>query len=491
MRIPLQRLAGPRAFGLGASLTVTVLLAAGAARAQTPYTGTGWVYQVALPGIWCTNAQGQVGMRGNAHLVRVECSDPRATGRRTIFVNGAAQADGSALIYGAAYQEVGIWDLTNPATPKFTPTGGMWETSHRGTMGADGSLELHIVGNGWGGAIDGLRVEETLKRGPGPILDPTIPYNYTGTIKPPPLNTVELVSDFSQPFAYPKYGSGTCFNQDGQFHATGSFKVRTRSFDTFVLGQQCALDEGWSLANGTTLDWRADLVHLDDNATNCAQLAVSANYAPGYCLNLNQGGDLAFMMKWSALDADYRILWCERLATPLPHSNVTLAVALTRQDPNAVITARVLDKADPSKVLFTHSYVDTPTSDPTLTGAEFEALTGMQISGLSPDAVEPPPTKVKVGALLGLFQYTDGKQPAPAAVWGNLELRTSEIPILGIEGAVRISWPGSATLSYAIQGAPTVQGPWLPVEDQTVPGFQNMTVPANDFMRVFRAVQSP
>jgi len=406
-------------------------------------------------------------------------------------VNGAAQADGSALIYGAAYQEVGTWDLTNPPSPKFTPTGGMWETSHRGTMGTDGSLELHIVGSGWGGAIDGLRVDETLKRGPGAILDPTIPYLYTGTIIPPLLNTVELVSDFNQPFAYPRYGSGTCVNQHGQFHATGSFKVPTGPFDTFVLGPQCAADAGWSLVNGTTLEWRADLVSLDENATNFAQLAISAVYAPGYCLNLSQGGDLAFMMKWSAQDADYRILWCERLAVPLPHSDVTFAVALTRKDPDAVITARVLDKADPNKVLFAHSYVDTPASDTTLTGAEFKALTGMQIPGLSPDALEPPPTKVKVGALLGLFQYTDGKQPTPTAVWDHVDLRRSEIPLLGIEWAVRVSWPAAATISYAIEGGPTVQGPWLPVQVQSPPGFQNLTVPANEFMRFFRAVQAP
>ena len=203
MKRLLHRSAGRRTFGLGAPLTVTLLLAAGAARAQTPYTGAGWIIGVPVPGIWCTNAQAQVGMRGNAHLVRVQCSDPRVTGRRTVFVNGAARADGSALIYGAAYQEVGTWDATGT---NFTATGGMWETSHRGTMGADGSLNLHVVGYGWGGAIDGLRVDETLTRAPGPILDPTIPYNYTGTLKPPPLSTNWVLDDFNGPAT-----SGSCY----------------------------------------------------------------------------------------------------------------------------------------------------------------------------------------------------------------------------------------------------------------------------------------
>jgi len=140
-------------------------------------------------------------------------------------------------------------------------------------------------------------------------------------------------------------------------------------------------------------------------------------------------------------------------------------------------------------VLFAHSYLDTPASDPTLTGAEFEALTGMRITGLFPDTAEPPPTAV--GALSGLFQYTDGHQPAPTAIFDNLELRTSEIPPVGIERAVRLSWPASATINYAVEGAPTVLGPWLPVQDQSCPGFQTQTVPANGEARFFHLIQAP
>ena len=52
------------------------------------------------------------------------------------------------------------------------------------------SLQLSIAGYGSGGNIDGRRIEETLVRtnALGPI-DPTVPYLYAGTIKPPPVST--------------------------------------------------------------------------------------------------------------------------------------------------------------------------------------------------------------------------------------------------------------------------------------------------------------
>ena len=70
---------------------------------------------------------------------------------------------------------------------------------------------------------------------------------------------------------------------------------------------------------------------------------------------------------------------------------------------------------------------------------------------------------------LSAWQYTDGKQPELDATYDNLELRTSEVPPVGIERAVRLSWPASATLNYAVEGAPTLQGPWLPVQERRCP----------------------
>ena len=195
MKTQLLQSACRRAFRLGVSITSTLLLLAALpmAAADTPYSATGWVIGVPVPGIWCTNTLGQVGFRGNAHLARVVSTDARLTGRRTIFVDGAAQADGSSIIYGPVYHEVGTWDGTGT---NFTATGGVWELSYRGTMAADGSLQLHLVGSGWGGTIDGLRLDETLTRTNGPTLDPAIPYLYVGTVKPPPVNTSEVLDNF-------------------------------------------------------------------------------------------------------------------------------------------------------------------------------------------------------------------------------------------------------------------------------------------------------
>jgi len=352
-------------------------------------------------------------------------------------------------------------------------------------MQPDYSLQLSLAGYGSGGTIDGQRVVETMTRAaaPGPI-DPAVPYLYTGTLKPAPVNTSQVVDDFHQPFNGSVYGSGTCFNSNGQFYAVGDFPAPTRSFlDSYVLG---GYSTTWSVPNGQTREWRADLVSLDDSATNTATLAVAALTAPGY--SFHKGRDFAYLLKWSS-SYGMSILWCDRPALPLPNTNVLMALALTREQPNLILTARVLDKADPNTVLFEHSVVDTPGSDPTLSASQFLALTGMNITDGVADAAEAPPTMV--GASLGVYQYTDGYAPVPKAVFDNLELRTSELPFVGIERAVRLSWPALDTLNYAVEGGPTVQGPWVPVQDSTIPGMNQMTVPANGFMRFFRAVQAP
>jgi len=54
-----------------------------------------------------------------------------------------------------------------------------------------------------------------------------------------------------------------------------------------------------------------------------------------------------------------------------------------------------------------------------------------------------------------------------------------------------LRWPASGTINYAIEGAPTLQGPWMPVQDTAVPGMNQMTVPANDIMGFFRLRQAP
>ncbi|HRZ55805.1 MAG TPA: hypothetical protein P5525_10160, partial [Candidatus Paceibacterota bacterium] len=386
---PIARLnSGP---GPAIATILLLLLSALTLRADTPYTGAGWIIGAPLPGTWCTNLLGQVGMRGNAHLVQVQCSDARMTGRRTVFVNGGAQADGSALLYGAAYQEVGTWDASGT---NFTATGGMWETSYRGAMGADGSLELHIVGYGWGGSIDGLRVEETLTRAAGPIMDPSIPYGYTGTIKPPPLSTNLVIDDFTGPAA-----SGSCYpgwicygpdthtyaRTDGQLVVSGHWPgVITRNVpDTYTFGGEYT----WTVADGQTLEARVDLVNLGANAT-AARMVLATASASGF-YSAFKGHDFVALGKWSDNLPWGPVIMFFYEKAQVPDANVTLSMALTKSKANVIITTRLLDKAHPDVVLYERSFEDTPNPDPALTSAELQSLSGMNLT-LATDYAEAP-----------------------------------------------------------------------------------------------------
>ncbi len=134
-------------FKLGCPVALTLLLlTALTARADTPCLAAGWVIGQPLPGIWCNNALGQRILRGNVHLLQVESSEPRLAGRRTVFLNGDAQNDGSLLLHGTEYLEVGTWDGT-----VFTPSGEIWQATSRGVLQSDYSLDLTIVGYGYGG----------------------------------------------------------------------------------------------------------------------------------------------------------------------------------------------------------------------------------------------------------------------------------------------------------------------------------------------------
>ena len=118
---------------------------------------------------------------------------------------------------------------------------------------------------------------------------------------------------------------------------------------------------------------------------------------------------------------------------------------------------------------------------------QFETLTGWRLTSVVPEATGLPLTQF--GVALGIAQYTDGQQPNPTAVFDNLEVQTSEIPSIGIQPGVRLTWPDVG--SYAVECAPTVNGPWLPVQNTIPPGCQQMTVPQSGPMQFFRLVQAP
>jgi len=462
-----------------ATVAATVVLAARSVAATTPssYTSTGWITGVPVLPLTVTNALGQVLLRANVHTVMVQSDDSRLTGNRTVIVNGGYNTDGTAALYGSVYQEVGTWDLSDPKLPKFTPTGGLWELDYRGVMGTDNSLQLHFVGHGQGGAIDGLRLEENLTRAAGPILDPAIPYRYTGTIKLPPENTSLVVDNFDAlNYSGSVWGKGTITLTDGRLVARGDFPNVTRSIlDSYVFG---GAQHPQSVPDGKTQEWRADLVSLDGNATNTAIIAVGT---PNGLYAFHKGSAFEYLFKWTSASG-FSMLACG--TTAVRNTNVVLSLALTRVQPNLVITARVLDKAAANAVLYQASVVDTPEADPTLTVSQFEALTGMRLTDLGPDQKADPLTSFF--PLLGVFQNTDGSEPAPTAIFDNLELWTCETPPLVIEHAVRLMWPAAATANYILESAATVLGPWLPVQEWSMPGMQQMTAPASEAAKFFR-----
>jgi hypothetical protein len=217
------------------------------------------------------------------------------------------------------------------------------------------------------------------------------------------------------------WGSGNCFYRNGRFHAVGDFRVPTKSIlNSFVLGG--GTTNRWTVPEGLTLEWRAGLVSLDDNATNTAMLLVGET---SRFYVFHKGSRFAFIGKWPS-SGGTSVLSCEKAA--LRNTNVILALALSRAQSNLVITARVLDKRNPRIVLYQRSVVDTPNADPTLTAAQFQELTGMRLLDLVPDAPGPP--VATFGAIVGIFQYTDGQQPVPRAVFDKLELRTNQAPPL-------------------------------------------------------------
>jgi hypothetical protein len=464
---------------LSASLSM-LLLATMAVKADTSYTGAGQILGTPVPGLIVTNAAGQILVRGQVQTLRVDSSDPRLTTRRTVLGDGYYRADGTTWAYGTAYLEVGSWAGAN-----FTPAGGVWEVNWQGVMGPDSSLQLSLAGYGSGGAIDGLRMEETLTRGPGA----TAPTQHAGTIKPAPVTTTEIVDNFDD-----NKLTGWDFDDNTSkyafFETNQQFTVRA-SWPGFATRERMDgwefpnLSYNWAVANNRTLEARVDLVSISENATNWSGVVLGSTISGWKMYAFSKGRDCLEVAKWSSA-AGYAIFLHERAV--IKNSNVVLALALTRVDPNVVLTARVLDKENGDAMLFQRSVVDTPKVDHTLTSAEYLALSGMKIS-VQPD--NGPPFSSGNYVCMSALQYTDGNQPEMEVTYDNFELRTSEIPPVTLERAVRLSWPASTTINHTVEGASEVNGPWLPVQDWTTPGMNQMTVPVDEFMKIFRLRQGP
>ncbi|MBI3850215.1 MAG: immunoglobulin domain-containing protein [Verrucomicrobia bacterium] len=171
------------------------------------------------------------------------------------------------------------------------------------------------------------------------------------------------------------FGSGSFFNTNQQLTVRGYYPgVHTVNHtDSQVYGGHYTT---WAVPNGQTREWRVDLVRLDENATNTALLLVgttSGLYA------VHKSRDFVFVLKWPTSGGGICILACERAA--VRNTNVVLTLALTRVQPNLLVTARVLDKANLNNVLYQCTVVDTPNVDPTINAARFQAVDRYELAG--------------------------------------------------------------------------------------------------------------
>ncbi len=269
----------------------------------------------------------------------------------------------------------------------------------------------------------------------------------------------------------------------GQLVVSGYWPgVITRSVtDSYTFG---VAPTQWTAANGQTLEARVDVINFDENAT-AARIVVGS---PNGFYSVFKGHDFIAVTKWSASLVWGTVTVFSYNKVQVRDANVVLVLALTRADPNVVLTARVLDEGNDNYLLYEGTVVDSPDADHALTGEEFTELSGMQLA-VTPDLPGAPFTGG--GAAIGLFQYNDGTKGQAEATFDNLELRKYEIPALGLARAVRLSWPAVPGVNYSVDAAPTVQGPWLPVQELGMPGIQQLTVPQTRAAEFFRLRQAP
>ncbi len=443
----------------------------------TSFTATGWVNAVLAPGIAASDALGQTSIRGAVHTMRMQGSDPRITGQLLMMSEGGYLADGTANVQGPAYLQVGTWD---PAGATFTPDAGVWTLNWRGVLQTNSSLQLNLAGYGIGGTIDGQRVQATLTRGPasGPI-DETVSYTCSGTIKAAPVTTTVALNNWLPPAA--SDGTVTTSLVDGELTISGTFPVpTTNSTDS------CAFDGvpySWVAQPGQTLEARVDLVSMNSAASGVL-LSLFRSGAQGYAVSKSSD----WVGFWKQKSPGDTCLWAEKVTTK--NQNVVLVLALTPAGQNLLLTGKVLDK-NSGAALYQKTIVDTPASDPSMSPVPLAQVTGCRVW---PDIVADPagaPWLNGVAPYVMVFQDTDGTKPPAEATFANFQLRTYEVPQVSIDRAVQLSWPALAGVNYLVEGAPTVQGPWLPVQDLAMPGLNRMTVPASGPVQFFRLVETP
>jgi hypothetical protein len=214
-------------------------------------------------------------------------------------------------------------------------------------------------------------------------------------------------------------GSGVLIESNQQLIVRGYWPGQhtTNTDYTYCLGATSTSYR--TIPGGQTVEWRVDLVHLDDDATNAVKFCVGT---PSGVYGFFKWRDFILLDKAEAYP--YNAFAFEKAS--IRNSNVVLAVALTRAKFNVILTARVLDRENPDRVLYERSVVDTPNADPMVTTAEIEAHSGMRLA-FGPESSGTPYTYA--AAIIGLFQYTDGGSPAATVTYDNFEVWTYRVPI--------------------------------------------------------------
>ena len=258
--------------------------------ADTNFTATVWLTGVPVPGILCTNTAGQMYLKGNVHVLRLESAEPRMIGRLQAMPDVAFQADGTRVFTGAAYVEVGSWDTTGT---NFTRGDGVWDLNYRGVTQADGSVQYNLAGYGIGGTIDNLRLEAAATRAAGPTFDPTIPYLATGTIKPAPVNNYALIDDFNDG-NYDGWDPSAIAGIHGLSAADGRLTgscdwtgvPSTNPFNTLAWAGH---NGPWAASDARTVELRADLVGLNPAADSATLAFAVQQGGPNYVLQKGHG----------------------------------------------------------------------------------------------------------------------------------------------------------------------------------------------------------
>ncbi|HRY50570.1 MAG TPA: right-handed parallel beta-helix repeat-containing protein [Candidatus Paceibacterota bacterium] len=214
-------------------------------------------------------------------------------------------------------------------------------------------------------------------------------------------------------------GQLALFETNQQFTVWGYWPgVHTRKWeDSYCWGMKAS---NWSLVEGQTSEWRIDVVRMNEFAT--ASELVVASSANGVFYGSHLGRNFVTIVKWPV--DSMAVFSCETLISK--HTNVVLTLSLTRDNPNVIVTVRVLDKDHQNAVRYERSVVDTPQVDRTLSSAQVLAASGMNLA-CGTDKSGPPYTS---GDYVGCaaWQYSDGTSRAAEVTYDNLELWTYRLP---------------------------------------------------------------